>query len=199
MLVDDPKDYEELHEMALDQELCIHITEDMLTMSPDQTNGFSGTSGSAVLCGGLLLPQAWCECSYLSFAGLIVKDVSSSTSSSSETVVKMRGQSIESLPQVGPGSGFSQSLSVLLSLFSHGDTSIRRYFPPIRDSKNPGVTLLSSFMQDLLSPSLHCFSLRAKNFEWKVARLFVGVFLHFPPSCFWSTSFVHLSFYKLSG
>lgn len=43
MLVDDPKDYEELHEMVLDQELCIHITEDMLTMSPDQTNGFSGT------------------------------------------------------------------------------------------------------------------------------------------------------------
>lgn len=43
MLVDDPKDYEELHEMALDQELCIHITEDMLTMSPDQTNGYSGT------------------------------------------------------------------------------------------------------------------------------------------------------------
>lgn len=42
MLVDDPKDYEELHEMALDQDLCIHITEDMLTMSPDQTNGFSG-------------------------------------------------------------------------------------------------------------------------------------------------------------
>ncbi len=42
MLVDDPKDYEELHEMALDQELCIHITEDMLTMSPDQTNGYSG-------------------------------------------------------------------------------------------------------------------------------------------------------------
>ncbi|XP_007561903.1 PREDICTED: FERM domain-containing protein 6 isoform X1 [Poecilia mexicana] len=72
MLVDDPKDYEELHEMALDQELCIHITEDMLTMSPDQTNGYSG---------------------------LIVKDISSSTSSSSETVVKMRGQSIESLPQ----------------------------------------------------------------------------------------------------
>lgn len=52
MLVDDPKDYEELHEMALDQELCIHITEDMLTMSPDQTNGFSGTSPCAVLCGG---------------------------------------------------------------------------------------------------------------------------------------------------
>lgn len=58
MLVDDPKDYEELHEMALDQELCIHITEDMLTMSSDQSNGFSGTSPSAVFCGGLLLPQA---------------------------------------------------------------------------------------------------------------------------------------------
>lgn len=72
MLVDDPKDYEELHEMVLDQDLCIHITEDMLTMSPDRTDGYSG---------------------------LIVKDVSSSTSSSSETVVKMRGQSIESLPQ----------------------------------------------------------------------------------------------------
>lgn len=43
MLVDDPKDYEELHEMALDQEMCIHITEDMLTMPPDQTNGYSGT------------------------------------------------------------------------------------------------------------------------------------------------------------
>lgn len=42
MLVDDPKDYEELHEMVLDQELCIHITEDMLTMSPDQNNGYSG-------------------------------------------------------------------------------------------------------------------------------------------------------------
>ncbi|XP_062378217.1 FERM domain-containing protein 6 isoform X2 [Sardina pilchardus] len=72
MLVDDPKDYEELHELALElnQDLCIHITEDMLTSN--QTNGFSG---------------------------LVVKDVSSSTSSSSETVVKMRGQSIESLPQ----------------------------------------------------------------------------------------------------
>lgn len=42
MLVDDPKDYEELHEMVLDQKLCIHITEDMLTMSPDHTNGYSG-------------------------------------------------------------------------------------------------------------------------------------------------------------
>ncbi|KAJ8341116.1 hypothetical protein SKAU_G00334070 [Synaphobranchus kaupii] len=72
MLVDDPKDYEELHELALElrQDLCIHITEDMLTSG--QTNGYSG---------------------------LIVKDVSSSTSSSSETVVKMHGQSIESLPQ----------------------------------------------------------------------------------------------------
>lgn len=48
MLVDDPKDYEELHEMALDQELCIHITEDMLTMSPDQSNGYSGTGTGAL-------------------------------------------------------------------------------------------------------------------------------------------------------
>lgn len=108
MLVDDPKDYEELHEMALDQELCIHITEDMLTMSPDQTSRFSGTSRSRLLCGGAPLPRAQCGRShpviYLFFAGLIVKDVSSSTSSSSETVVKMRGQSIESLPQVGPAS-----------------------------------------------------------------------------------------------
>uniref|UniRef100_A0A8C6MK11 FERM domain-containing protein 6 n=1 Tax=Nothobranchius furzeri TaxID=105023 RepID=A0A8C6MK11_NOTFU len=74
MLVDDPKDYEELHEVALEQELCIHITEDMLTMSINIHT-------------------------HVCFQGLIVKDVSSSTSSSSETVVKMRGQSIESLPQ----------------------------------------------------------------------------------------------------
>lgn len=33
-------------------------------------------------------------------AGLIVKEISSSTSSSSETVVKLRGQSTDSLPQV---------------------------------------------------------------------------------------------------
>lgn len=46
----------------------------------------------------------------LFYEGLIVKDVSSSTSSSSETVVKMRGQSIESLPQV------LRLLSVLLIL-----------------------------------------------------------------------------------
>lgn len=43
---------------------------------------------------------AKCISKFCLFAGLIVKDVSSSTSSSSETVVKMRGQSIESLPQV---------------------------------------------------------------------------------------------------
>lgn len=127
MLVDDPKDYEELHEMALDRELCIHITEDMLTMSPDQTNGFSGSSRTDVLCGGLLRPRASCECSYLSFAGLIVKDVSSSTSSSSETVVKMRGQSIESLPQVDPGltmTRFQPITVIVLSLLSHSDTSV---------------------------------------------------------------------------
>ncbi|XP_053477586.1 FERM domain-containing protein 6 [Ictalurus furcatus] len=76
MLVDDPKDYEELTDLALElsQDLCIHITEDMLTSA--QSNGYSG---------------------------LVVKEVSSSTSSSSETVVKMKGQSIESLPQMVSG------------------------------------------------------------------------------------------------
>ncbi|CAG5866745.1 unnamed protein product [Menidia menidia] len=105
MLVDDPKDYEELHEMALDQELCIHITEDMLTMSPDQSNGYSGRA--QWVC-STRRPQNTAIRSPLRnqpepvlvfIQGLIVKDVSSSTSSSSETVVKMRGQSIESLPQ----------------------------------------------------------------------------------------------------
>ncbi|KAM9707995.1 FERM domain-containing protein 6 isoform 1-T1 [Menidia menidia] len=105
MLVDDPKDYEELHEMALDQELCIHITEDMLTMSPDQSNGYSGRAQwvcstrrpQNTAIGFPLRNQP--EPVLVFIQGLIVKDVSSSTSSSSETVVKMRGQSIESLPQ----------------------------------------------------------------------------------------------------
>ncbi|MGH0188287.1 UNVERIFIED_CONTAM: hypothetical protein FKN15_028811 [Acipenser sinensis] len=70
MLVDDPKDYEQLRDLGFSPDLCIHITEDML--STGQINGYSG---------------------------LIVKDISSSTSSSSETVVKLRGQSIDSLPQ----------------------------------------------------------------------------------------------------
>ncbi|XP_063296154.1 FERM domain-containing protein 6 [Pelobates fuscus] len=51
-------------------ELCIYITEDMLLSQ--QINGRSG---------------------------LVVKEINSSTSSSSETVVKLRGQSIDSLPQ----------------------------------------------------------------------------------------------------
>lgn len=44
MLVDDPKDYEELTDLALElsQDLCIHITEDMLTSA--QNNGYSGTN-----------------------------------------------------------------------------------------------------------------------------------------------------------
>ncbi|XP_023695660.2 FERM domain-containing protein 6 isoform X1 [Paramormyrops kingsleyae] len=69
MLVDDPMDYEGLHELSLKltQDMVIHITEEML------------------------LPG---------YSGLIVKDINSSTSSSSETVVKLRGQSIESLPLV---------------------------------------------------------------------------------------------------
>ncbi|CAM4725853.1 unnamed protein product [Leuciscus chuanchicus] len=70
MLVDDPKTCEDLHDLELSQELCIHITEDMLSA---QNNGCSG---------------------------LVVKEVGSSTSSSSETIVRMRGQSIECLPQV---------------------------------------------------------------------------------------------------
>ncbi|KAM4691059.1 FERM domain-containing protein 6 isoform 2-T2 [Rhinophrynus dorsalis] len=51
-------------------DLCIYITEDMLVSQ--QINGHSG---------------------------LVVKEINSSTSSSSETVVKLRGQSIDSLPQ----------------------------------------------------------------------------------------------------
>ncbi|XP_029454194.1 FERM domain-containing protein 6 isoform X1 [Rhinatrema bivittatum] len=72
MLVDDPRDLELMSDMALEvsPDLCIYITEDMLMSQ--QLNGHSG---------------------------LIVKEISSSTSSSSETVVKLRGQSIDSLPQ----------------------------------------------------------------------------------------------------
>ncbi|XP_069493566.1 FERM domain-containing protein 6 isoform X2 [Ambystoma mexicanum] len=72
MLVDDPTDLDSMQEMALDvsPDLCIYITEDMLISR--QLNGHSG---------------------------LIVKDMGSSTSSSSETVVKLRGQSTDSLPQ----------------------------------------------------------------------------------------------------
>ncbi|XP_077092596.1 FERM domain-containing protein 6 isoform X1 [Siphateles boraxobius] len=73
MLVDDPKTCEDLHDLELSQELCIHITEDMLSA---QNNGCSG---------------------------LVVKEVGSSTSSSSETIVRMRGQSIECLPQTAMG------------------------------------------------------------------------------------------------
>ncbi|KAM3918444.1 FERM domain-containing protein 6 [Leptodactylus fuscus] len=58
--------------LDISPDLCIYITEDMLVSQ--QTNGYSG---------------------------LIVKEVNSSTSSSSETVVKLRGQSIDSLPQTG--------------------------------------------------------------------------------------------------
>uniref|UniRef100_A0A8C2L5E9 FERM domain-containing protein 6 n=1 Tax=Cyprinus carpio TaxID=7962 RepID=A0A8C2L5E9_CYPCA len=73
MLVDDPKSCEDLHDIELNQELCIHITEDMLSA---QNSGCYG---------------------------LVVKEVSSSTSSSSETIVRMRGQSIECLPQTAMG------------------------------------------------------------------------------------------------
>lgn len=39
MLVDDPKTCEDLHDLDLNHELCIHITEDMLSA---QNNGCSG-------------------------------------------------------------------------------------------------------------------------------------------------------------
>ncbi|XP_053330887.1 FERM domain-containing protein 6 isoform X1 [Spea bombifrons] len=56
--------------LDISPDLCIYITEDML--SSQQLNGHTG---------------------------LVVKEINSSTSSSSETVVKLRGQSIDSLPQ----------------------------------------------------------------------------------------------------
>ncbi|XP_043930258.1 FERM domain-containing protein 6 isoform X2 [Protopterus annectens] len=72
MLVDDPHELEQMSDLDLEvsPDLCIHITEDMLMSR--QFNGHSG---------------------------LIVKELSSSTSSSSETVVKRYGQSIDSLTQ----------------------------------------------------------------------------------------------------
>uniref|UniRef100_A0A493THI1 FERM domain containing 6 n=1 Tax=Anas platyrhynchos platyrhynchos TaxID=8840 RepID=A0A493THI1_ANAPP len=72
MLVDDPRELEQAGELALEvsPEMCVYITEDMLL-----SRKFNGHSG------------------------LIVKELSSSTSSSSETVVKLRGQSTDSLPQ----------------------------------------------------------------------------------------------------
>ncbi|NWJ06980.1 FRMD6 protein, partial [Crypturellus undulatus] len=74
MLVDDPRELEQAGELALEvsPDMCVYITEDMLLSR--QLNGH---------------------------AGLIVKELSSSTSSSSETVVKLRGQSTDSLPQTG--------------------------------------------------------------------------------------------------
>ncbi|XP_069773146.1 FERM domain-containing protein 6 isoform X2 [Narcine bancroftii] len=72
MLVDDPKDLEQMNELGPDisGDMCIHITEEMLMSH--QLNGHTG---------------------------LIVRELSSSTSSSSETVVRLYGQSIDSLPQ----------------------------------------------------------------------------------------------------
>ncbi|KAI1237453.1 hypothetical protein IHE44_0013526 [Lamprotornis superbus] len=70
MLVDDPRELEQAGEMEVSPDMCVYITEDMLL-----SRKFNGHSG------------------------LIVKELSSSTSSSSETVVKLRGQSTDSLPQ----------------------------------------------------------------------------------------------------
>ncbi|KFW82468.1 FERM domain-containing protein 6 [Manacus vitellinus] len=70
MLVDDPRELEQAGDMEVSPDMCVYITEDMLL-----SRKFNGHSG------------------------LIVKEISSSTSSSSETVVKLRGQSTDSLPQ----------------------------------------------------------------------------------------------------
>uniref|UniRef100_A0A6G1RJ88 FERM domain-containing protein 6 n=1 Tax=Hypotaenidia okinawae TaxID=2861861 RepID=A0A6G1RJ88_9GRUI len=70
MLVDDPRELEQVGELEVSPDMCVYITEDMLL-----SRKFNGHSG------------------------LIVKEISSSTSSSSETVVKLRGQSTDSLPQ----------------------------------------------------------------------------------------------------
>ncbi|XP_062433731.1 FERM domain-containing protein 6 isoform X2 [Rhea pennata] len=80
MLVDDPRELEGAGELALEvsPDMCVYITEDMLL-----ARRFNG------------------------HAGLVVKEVGSSASSSSETVVRLRGQSADSLPQAGgrqPGS-----------------------------------------------------------------------------------------------
>ncbi len=39
MLVDDPKSCEDLHDLDLNQELCIHITEDMLSAQNNRCSG----------------------------------------------------------------------------------------------------------------------------------------------------------------
>ncbi|XP_067319208.1 FERM domain-containing protein 6 [Anolis sagrei] len=90
MLVDDPRDLEPTSETSLDDvspDVCIYITEDML-----MARKFNGHSG------------------------LVVKEVSSSTSSSSETVVRLPGQSTDSLPQTAcrkpKGSSDRHSLSL---------------------------------------------------------------------------------------
>ncbi|XP_010149916.1 PREDICTED: FERM domain-containing protein 6 [Eurypyga helias] len=70
MLVDDPRELEQAGEMEVSPDMCVYITEDMLL-----SRKFNGHSG------------------------LTVKEISSSTSSSSETVVKLPGQSTDSLPQ----------------------------------------------------------------------------------------------------
>lgn len=206
MLVDDPKDYEELHEMVLDQELCIHITEDMLTMSPDQTNGFSGTSHSDVSSS-----VVDCCCvnrgySSVSSSGLIVKDVSSSTSSSSETVVKMRGQSIESLPQVDPGLAAIHFHPVAIS--SAQPLSCRSHVNAFHQSEMWDTCLTSVNI-----PAWRCSPHPVTQSQWRcsawtplflpqVQRLWMGSWQNiwggFPPSSFWSTSFVNLFFYSLS-
>lgn len=58
-------------------------------------------------------------------SGLIVKEISSSSSSSSETVVKLRGQSTDSLPQV-LGMEASTSAMRVMGTLAAGQDSYRQ-------------------------------------------------------------------------
>lgn len=74
-------------------------------------------------------------------AGLIVKELSSSTSSSSETVVKLRGQSTDSLPQVGATRGTPHPAAPLPerfgSPFPQGPRLLTPFLSPRRRAGNP--------------------------------------------------------------
>ncbi|XP_049753891.1 FERM domain-containing protein 6 isoform X2 [Elephas maximus indicus] len=103
MLVDDPRDLEQMNEESLEvsPDMCIYITEDMLVSR--KLNGHSdtqslGAEGASPCCQALEIRDGQDQHS-LRYSGLIVKEIGSSTSSSSETVVKLRGQSTDSLPQ----------------------------------------------------------------------------------------------------
>lgn len=75
--------------------------------------------------------------------------MSSSTSSSSETVVKMRGQSIESLPQVDPGQD-----NVLLNL-----CPVVIYPAQMCDMRLTAGTIIASFRNSAEVPTRICSGL----------------------------------------